>query len=61
MAKVKLTKTIKKYGNVEVIHGIDLDIKDGGNNVFFYQHIRNYNDILTVYEIFSEEHYNLKK
>ena len=36
-------------------------IFDKNNNVFFYQHIRNYNDILTVYEIFSEEHYNLKK
>ena len=34
MAKVKLTKTIKKYGNVEVIHGIDLDIKDGEFCVF---------------------------
>ena len=36
-------------------------IFDKSNNVFFYQYIRNYNDILTVYEIFSEEHYNLKK
>ena len=27
----------------------------------FIQKIRNYNDILTVYEVFSEEHYNLKK
>ena len=34
MAKVKLTKTIKKYGNIEVIHGIDLDIKDGEFCVF---------------------------
>ena len=36
-------------------------IFDKNNNVFFYQYVRNYNDILTVYEIFSEEHYNLKK
>jgi len=34
MAKVKLTKTIKKYGNIEVIHGIDLDIEDGEFCVF---------------------------
>ena len=34
MAKVKLTKTIKRYGNIEVIHGIDLDIKDGEFCVF---------------------------
>ena len=27
---------------------------------FFFQSIRNYSDILTVYEIFSEENYNLK-
>ena len=31
------------------------------NNKFFIQYVRNYSDILTVYEIFSEEHYNLKK
>lgn len=31
------------------------------NNKFFFQYIRNYSDILTVYEIFSEENYNLKK
>ena len=36
-------------------------IFDKNKNIFFYQNIRNYNDILTVYEIFSEEHYNLKK
>lgn len=31
------------------------------NNKFFIQHIRNYSDVLTVYEIFSEENYNLEK
>ena len=34
MANVKLSKTVKKYGNVEVIHGIDLNIKDGEFCVF---------------------------
>ncbi len=36
-------------------------IFDKNNNNFFYQEIRNYNDILTVHEIFSDEFYNLKK
>ncbi len=35
-------------------------IYDKNNKNFFYQNIRNYSDILTVHEIFSSEHYNLK-
>ncbi|WP_428036644.1 ABC transporter ATP-binding protein [Amphritea sp.] len=34
MADVKLTKVVKRYGDVETIHGIDLDIKDGEFVVF---------------------------
>ena len=34
MAKVQLTNAIKKYGNIEVIHGIDLDIDHGEFCVF---------------------------
>ena len=34
MANVILSKTIKKYGSIEVIHGIDLKIKDGEFCVF---------------------------
>lgn len=35
-------------------------IYDKNDRSFFYQNIRNYSDILTVHEIFSAEHYNLK-
>ena len=35
-------------------------IYDKKNHSFFSHYIRNYSDILTVYEIFSEENYNLK-
>ena len=35
-------------------------IYDKNNKRFFYQNIRSYSDILTVHEIFSSEHYNLK-
>ena len=34
MSGVTLNNVIKKYGNVQVIHGIDLDIKDGEFCVF---------------------------
>ncbi|MGB7316675.1 MAG: sn-glycerol-3-phosphate ABC transporter ATP-binding protein UgpC [Planktotalea sp.] len=34
MSGVTLNKVIKKYGNVQVIHGIDLDIEDGEFCVF---------------------------
>jgi lactose/L-arabinose transport system ATP-binding protein len=34
MAKVQLTNAIKKYGNIEVIHGIDLEIDHGEFCVF---------------------------
>ena len=34
MANVILSKTIKKYGSIEVIHGIDLKIEDGEFCVF---------------------------
>ena len=34
MSGVKLTNTFKKYGDVQVIHGIDLDIEDGEFCVF---------------------------
>lgn len=34
MAGVTLNQAVKKYGNAEVIHGIDLDIKDGEFCVF---------------------------
>ncbi|MBE0412223.1 ABC transporter ATP-binding protein [Yoonia sp.] len=34
MAGVTLNKVIKRYGDVQVIHGIDLDIKDGEFCVF---------------------------
>ena len=29
MAEVLLSKTIKRYGETQVIHGIDLEINDG--------------------------------
>ncbi|MFT6074768.1 MAG: lactose/L-arabinose transport system ATP-binding protein, partial [Yoonia sp.] len=29
MSGVTLNKVIKRYGDVQVIHGVDLDIKDG--------------------------------
>lgn len=34
MADVKLTKLVKSFGNIEVIHGVDLDIKSGEFTVF---------------------------
>jgi len=34
MAGVSLSKVVKKYGEVEVIHGVDLEIKDGEFCVF---------------------------
>ncbi len=34
MADLKLTQVIKRYGDIETIHGIDLDIKDGEFVVF---------------------------
>ncbi|MBO6865509.1 MAG: sn-glycerol-3-phosphate ABC transporter ATP-binding protein UgpC [Thalassococcus sp.] len=34
MSGVTLTQAIKKYGDVQVIHGVDLDIKDGEFCVF---------------------------
>ncbi len=34
MAQVTLQKVIKKYGDVQVIHGIDLEVKDGEFCVF---------------------------
>ncbi|MEM6727190.1 MAG: sn-glycerol-3-phosphate ABC transporter ATP-binding protein UgpC [Pseudomonadota bacterium] len=34
MTGVTLNKVVKKYGNVQVIHGVDLDIKDGEFCVF---------------------------
>ena len=34
MANVILSETIKKYGSIEVIHGIDLKIEDGEFCVF---------------------------
>ncbi|WP_040616004.1 ABC transporter ATP-binding protein [Roseibium sp. TrichSKD4] len=34
MSGVKLSKAIKKYGDVQVIHGVDLDIEDGEFCVF---------------------------
>jgi len=34
MAGVGLTKAVKKYGNAEVIHGVDLEIEDGEFCVF---------------------------
>jgi lactose/L-arabinose transport system ATP-binding protein len=34
MAQVTLQKVVKRYGDVQVIHGIDLDIKDGEFCVF---------------------------
>ena len=34
MSGVTLNKVIKRYGDVQVIHGIDLEIKDGEFCVF---------------------------
>ena len=34
MADVKLTKLVKSFGNIEVIHGVDLSIKSGEFTVF---------------------------
>ena len=34
MSRVSLTKAVKKYGDVEVIHGINLAIEDGEFCVF---------------------------
>ena len=34
MAEVSLTKALKRYGQTQVIHGVDLDIKDGEFCVF---------------------------
>ena len=34
MSGVQLRNTFKKYGEVQVIHGVDLDIKDGEFCVF---------------------------
>jgi lactose/L-arabinose transport system ATP-binding protein len=34
MAQVSLQKVVKKYGDVQVIHGIDLEVKDGEFCVF---------------------------
>jgi len=34
MSGVTLSKTIKRYGNTQVIHGVDLDIEDGEFCVF---------------------------
>ena len=34
MTGVTLQKTIKRYGDVQVIHGIDLEIEDGEFCVF---------------------------
>ncbi len=39
----------------------NIKIYDKSNKKFFNFKVRNYSDILTVYEIFSEENYNLKK
>ena len=39
----------------------NLKIYDKINKKFFNFKVRDHSDILTVYEIFSEEHYNLKK
>lgn len=39
----------------------NVKIYDKSNKKFFNFKVRNYSDILTVYEIFSEENYNLKK
>ena len=38
----------------------NIKIYDKSNKKFFNFKVRNYSDILTVYEIFSEENYNLK-
>ena len=34
MSAVKIINATKKYGDIQVIHGIDLDIKDGEFCVF---------------------------
>ncbi|GAM54398.1 maltose/maltodextrin transport ATP-binding protein malK [Vibrio ishigakensis] len=34
MADIKLTNLVKAYGKTEIIHGVDLDIKDGEFVVF---------------------------
>jgi lactose/L-arabinose transport system ATP-binding protein len=34
MSGVKLSKVVKKYGEVQVIHGVDLEVKDGEFCVF---------------------------
>jgi multiple sugar transport system ATP-binding protein len=34
MAAISLHKVVKRFGDVEIIHGIDLDIKDGEFTVF---------------------------
>ncbi len=35
MSAVKIINATKKYGDIQVIHGIDLDIKDGEFCVWF--------------------------
>ena len=39
MSGVKLQNVIKKYGDVQVIHGIDLEIADGEFCVFVLSHL----------------------